>query len=47
MLRAIDESVREWVAWCLAMLGLGLSYLSEWCIRSAAWVAQIDWNEVE
>jgi hypothetical protein len=47
MLRAIDETVRGVVSWILALIGLVFCWMSEGCIRSAAWVAQVSWDEIE
>ena len=47
MLRWVDFIVRHGVGSLLALIGVGFNYLSEWCIRAGAWIADIDWDKIE
>jgi hypothetical protein len=41
-MRTLDFYARRMVAWPLALLGLLLTWISEGCIRTAAWLADVD-----
>lgn len=42
MFSTIDRCARTAVSWPLALAGLVLSFCSEWLIRAAAWIADVN-----
>ena len=46
-MRAIEQFARRCVVLPIILLGIGLSFLSEWCVRFGAWVDDVDFDEPE
>lgn len=47
MLRVVDSFARHVVGIPLALIGLGLSYLSAACIVAGAWICDVDLDAEE